>query len=255
MKQGWVMMKKICFKDYGLEIDVDGFINIIGSRNSGKTYLLKMMINQKNSNNVFIDDKAVSDYDIDFLRNNVAAVLNNFIFNTDSVREEMEYYQKLIGYDNKKISSNITKFVTFFGLKDIIDTKIGELTREEKAYVKILSLLVINPAILGIDDMLTYLKVENKLKIVKYAKSNKICILNVTSDSEELLFGKKIVILDNFRAIVNDDTLNVLSNDKILSKIGMNMPFIAELSSNLNYYDLLKEKFFDINSLVGELWK
>ena len=24
---------------------------------------------------------------------------------------------------------------------------------------------------------------------------------------------------------------------------------------NLNYYDLLKEKFFDINSLVGELWK
>ena len=95
MKQGWVMMKKICFKDYGLEIDVDGFINIIGSRNSGKTYLLKTMINQKNSNNVFIDDKAVSDYDIDFLRNNVAAVLNNFIFNTDSVRESM---QKLYDY-------------------------------------------------------------------------------------------------------------------------------------------------------------
>ena len=47
MKQGWVMMKKICFKDYSLEIDVDGFINIIGSRNSGKTYLLKMMMDVK----------------------------------------------------------------------------------------------------------------------------------------------------------------------------------------------------------------
>lgn len=248
-------MKMISFNDYGLKIDLNGFINIIGSKSSGKTYLLKTLINQNSNSSVYIDGKSVSEYDVNYLRNNVAAVLNNFIFNTNTVREELSYYQSVLGYDNDKVLANVGKFVTFFGLHDIIDLPIGELNRGDKAFVKILSLLIINPSILGIDDMLTYIKIASKLKIVKYAKANNVCILNVTSNSEELLLGSKIVILDNYRAIVNDDTLSVLSSDKILSKIGMNMPFIAELSSNLNYYDLLKEKYFDINSLVGELWK
>ena len=140
-------------------------------------------------------------------------------------------------------------------LNNIIDKEIGQTTRSEKAFIKILSLLIINPRIIGIDDMLTYLDNKDKLKIVKYGKENKISILNVTSNSEELLLGTKIVVLDNFHSVMYEDTLEVLSNDKVLSKIGMNMPFIAELSNNLNYYDLLKEKYFDINSLVGELWK
>lgn len=248
-------MKKITFKDYDLDINLEPFINIIGSKSSGKTYLLKTMINQNSSNSVYLDDKNVTEYDIDYLRKNVAAVLNSFIFNTNVVRDELVYYQKFLGFEEKRINSSLKKFVTFFGIKDILDKEIGDLSRSMKAYVKILSLLVINPSILGIDDMLTYLNNTEKMKIIKYAKENKISILNVTSNSEELLFGSRVIILDNFHVILNDETLDVLSSDKFLSKIGMNMPFIVELSSNLNYYDLLKEKYFDINSLVGELWK
>lgn len=248
-------MKKISFRDFVLDIELEPFINIVGSKSSGKTYLLKTLINQNKNNSVYLDDKKISEYDIDFLRNNIAAVLNNFIFNTSMVKEELEYYQRVLGYDDKKISNNIRKFVTFFGLDEILNKPIGELVRSQKAYVKILSLLIINPSVLGIDDMLTYLNNKEKLKIIKYAKEKKISILNVTSNSEELLFGSRVIILDNFRAVVNEDTLSVLSSDTMLSKIGMNMPFIASLSSSLDYYDLLKEKYFDINSLVGELWK
>lgn len=248
-------MNTLTFKDYNLKLELVPFTNIIGGIASGKTYLLKTLINQSDSSSVFIDDKNINEYDINFLRKNITAVLNNFIFNTSKVKSELEYYQKCLNYDSKTIESNIKKFVTFFKLNNIIDKEIGQTTRSEKAFIKILSLLIINPRIIGIDDMLTYLDNKDKLKIVKYSKENKISILNVTSNSEELLLGTKIVVLDNFHAVMYEDTLEVLSNDKVLSKIGMNMPFIAELSNNLNYYDLLKEKYFDINSLVGELWK
>lgn len=248
-------MNRIKFKDYDLDMELVSFTNIIGNMSSGKTYLLKTLINQNGNNLVYIDDKEVSEYDIDFLRKNVAAVLNNFIFNCDNVRDELSYYQRCLGYDDKKINSNIKKFINFFELDSIIDKMFGELKQGEKAFVKILSLLVINPRILGIDDMLSYLNDKEKLKIVKYSKENRVSILNVTSNSEDLLFGSKVVVLDNFRCVLYDDTLSVLSNDKILSKVGMNLPFVVNLSSNLNYYDLLKEKYFDINSLVGVLWK
>lgn len=248
-------MNRIKFKDYDLDMELVPFTSVIGNMSSGKTYLLKTLINQNGSNLVYIDEKEVGEYDIDFLRKNVAAVLNNFIFNCDNVRDELMYYQKCIGFDIKKINLNIKKFINFFELDNIIDKLIGELKQSEKAFIKILSLLIINPRILGIDDMLTYLSDKEKLKIVKYGKENKISIINVTSNSEEIILGSKIALLDNFRCVLYDDTLNVLSNDKLLKKVGMNLPFAANLSSNLNYYDLLKDKYFDINSLVGELWK
>lgn len=248
-------MNKITFKDYGLDIELVPFTNVIGSMSSGKTYLLRMLINQGTDGLVFIDDKEINLYDIDFLKRNVSAVLNNFIFNTHNVKDELMYYQNLLGFDSKKVNGNIKRFITFFELDGIINKSIGELSIEDKAFIKILSLLIICPRVLGIDDMLTYLSLDKKLKIAKFSKENKVSIINVTSNSEELLLGSKVAILDNFKCVLYDDVVNVLKNDKVLGKIGMNLPFVANLSNNLNYYDLLGDKYYDVNSLVGELWK
>ena len=96
---------------------------------------------------------------------------------------------------------------------------------------------------------------QNFCIIFKYAKNNKICILNVTTNPEELLYGTDIIILDNNHVVAYEPSDIILSDDKYLSKIGMHLPFIVEMSTNLNYYDLLKEKYFDMKALVGELWK
>lgn len=248
-------MKTIEFKKYNLTINLTPFINIVGSHSSGKTKFLKTLINQLNNDDILIDDKPINSFEIDFLRKNVSAVLKTNEFKTEYVKDELLFYQKIINTTDKVSNKNVEKFVKFFNLEDIIDSKIKNLTTYEKAYVKILSLLIISPSILGIDDMLTYLSYDQKFKIIKYAKENNICILNVTSNAEELLFGTDIVIMDNNKVIAYDKTEKILSNDKYLSNIGMNEPFIVELSTNLNYYDLLKKKYFDMGTLVGELWK
>ena len=107
-------MNTLTFKNYDLKLELVPFTNIIGGIASGKTFLLKTLINQSDSSDVYIDDKNINEYDINFLRKNVAAVLNNFIFNTNRVKSELEYYQKCLGYGDKVISSSIKKFVTFF---------------------------------------------------------------------------------------------------------------------------------------------
>ena len=125
----------------------------------------------------------------------------------------------------------------------------------EKILIKILSLLIINPSILGIDNLLTYLTIENKMKLLKYAKENNITILSVTNNKEELLLGNYILIIDNYKVADYGKTEILLKDEKLLSKYGMKMPFIIELSSGLNYYDLLKNDYSDEKTLIGEIWK
>ena len=48
---------------------------------------------------------------------------------------------------------------------------------------------------------------------------------------------------------VRNDIIGILRSN--FEKYG----YLPVETAMLNYYDLLKEKFFDINSLVGELWK
>src|SRR5574344_169619 len=165
-------MEKLEIRDMGLNLEVNGVINVIGAHGSGKTTLIKMLINQIQNNTIYLDDKEIASYDLKFLRKNIAGCLNNFNFNTGYVKEELFYYQDILEIPNNIALDTLNKFSKFFGIDDLLDSKITMLTLYEKAYLKILSLLIINPSILAIDDMLTYLTTEEKLKIIKYAKEN-----------------------------------------------------------------------------------
>lgn len=248
-------METLEFKNYNLKITLSPFINIIGKEASGKTKLLKHLINKINGNGILLDGKPIDSYDLSFLRKNIAAVLKKQEFKTKYVKEELLYYQLRVNINEEEAYKNINNFAKFFGLEEIIESEINNLSTYEKAYLKILSLLIINPSILGIDDLLTYLKIDEKMKIIKYAKENNICILNVTSNSEELLYGTDILILDHNKVVAYDKTNKFFENKNYLAKIGMNEPFIVELSSNLDYYDLLQKKYFNMRSLIDELWK
>ena len=243
------------FKDLNLKIKLTPFINIIGSIASGKTTLLKKLINKFPNNELYIDNMPISSYDLEFKQKNLAVCLNELTFKTNYVNEELLYYQNILGIESKLAYNNIKTFDDFFNLNELLDTKIEYLTQNEKALIKILSLLIINPSILGIDTLLSYLSLESKLKIIKYAKKNKITILNVTSMAEELLLGTDVIVLDNFKVAAYESTKKVLNNEKLLLKIGFELPFIVSLSRGLNYYDLLAKKHYDIKSLVEALWK
>ena len=47
----------------------------------------------------------------------------------------------------------------------------------------------------------------------------------------------------------------VLQEEKILKKLGFNLPFIVELSNGLKLYKVIDKVYFNNEELVGELWK
>lgn len=248
-------METIHFKDYNLKIKLTNFINIIGPKASGKTTFLKMLSNNIYNANIYIDYKNIHSYDLNYLKKNVAAIFNDFNFNKEYVKEELVFYQKEAQIEKEEAYNNLNELIKYFTLEEIIEAKVKYLTKKEQVLIKILSFLVIKPKILGIDDLFTYLDKDMKLKIIKYAEDNKINILNITTDSEDLLLGTHIVILNNFKMTYYDETNKILNNEKLLLSIGYDQPFIINISSGLNYYDLINKTYYNNKSLVEDLWK
>ena len=42
--------------------------------------------------------------------------------------------------------------------------------------------------------------------------------------------------------------------DRLLKKLGYGLPFVVDLSTQLIYYDIFDKVYFDMDSLVGDLW-
>lgn len=248
-------MEKLVIQEYELNIKLDGVVNIIGLPSSGKTYLLKKLINKIPSTDIFIDGQNLKNLPLDYLQKNIAAVFNDQKFNTEYAEEELIYYQDKLGIAREQSTEKIKNMAKYFDIEELLVSKINLLSKSEKALIKILSLLIINPSILGIDNLLTYLNIENKMKILKYAKENNITILNITNNKEELLLGNYLLIIDNYKVADYGKADILLKDEKLLSKYGMKMPFIIELSNGLNYYDLLKNDCYDEKALIGEIWK
>ena len=46
-----------------------------------------------------------------------------------------------------------------------------------------------------------------------------------------------------------------MKKDKILNRIGLDMPFIIDLSSKLRLYGLIDELYVDMDKLVNDIWE
>ena len=247
-------MTNIEIRDLDISINKGELIGIIGQNGCGKTNLLKKMIGRENNTDIYIDNKCISEYDIIYKRNNIVCVFNDNIFQTNKPKFELQYYISLLK-DREDYDRAIKDFIQYFNLDSILDIEFDELSIENRVYVKILSLLIINPTIICIDDLLSYLKIEKKSKIINYIKEKDIILFNVTSDMEELMLFDKILILNKGKKELFDDTMKVLEQEKIFNELGLKLPFIFDINNMLESYELIDKKHLVSKELVDILWK
>ena len=55
--------------------------------------------------------------------------------------------------------------------------------------------------------------------------------------------------------LTRDEVLEIFKKDSYLRKIGLNIPFIIDLSLKLKVYNLIDQIYFDRKSLEDNLWK
>lgn len=178
-----------------------------------------------------------------------------------SKTKENEYIIELINKNCEVISitnpSNISNIpqdiLETFHCEDLINKE--HLTKLDEIKINILSSLISSKKTIVFHNILTYMDRNTKKRIIDKLKKQGKQIINFTSEIEESLLLDYLIILHENKIIMEGDTTLVLKEEKIIKKLGFNLPFIVELSKGLKYYNICDKIFYNIESLVDNLWK
>ena len=139
-------MVNVSFKRYEVNVSSGELVSIIGANGSGKTTFIKRICGKLNNQDLFINNKSISEYSLDYKKHNIACVFSDNRYNTESFSLELEYYLVKL-FDKDECRDRINYFREYFNLDNIYNKKIIDLTNEDRVYLKILSLLIIKPII------------------------------------------------------------------------------------------------------------
>ena len=104
------------------------------------------------------------------------------------------------------------------------------------------------------NDFLRLLNNHEKEILLSNLEKKNIHFVNITSDIEEALYADELKVVYHNRVMLEGSTVSVLTEEKLLKRLGYKLPFMVDLSLQLNAYNLIDSIFLDEEVLVDKLW-
>ena len=252
---------KCIFNDLNLEIKPKRFVTILGKNGSGKTTLTNIMMGLTDyDGKIVIDGIVLSNDTKKFLRKDIRIVFENpeEHFVTDKVYDELAFVLESMDYQQVDIDEKIDKVADLIGITNLLDRIITTLSVGEKQLFALAVAIVNNPKILVMDEGLSNVDAYYRdiiLKILNVLRKKGMTVVNITSNSEDSIYGTDIIIINNGKVVLNKTLLRAYKEEKIFTSSGLTLPFIADISLKLKYYNLTNKIYIDNKSLVDEIWK
>jgi ABC-type multidrug transport system fused ATPase/permease subunit len=221
-------------KNLNLEIKEGQNIALVGPSGAGKTTLASILFGfyKINEGKILIDQKSIEDYDLHFLRKQIAIVPQDILLFGGTIKENIAYGK--LGATDQEIEEAARKANAIDFIKDFpeqMETLVGErgiqLSGGQRQRIAIARALLKNPRILILDEATSALDSESE-KLVQEAM-------------DELMKGRtSLVIAHRLSTIKNSDCILVVENGQIIEQ-GTHQ----ELDKNGGLYSQLSEMQFN----------
>lgn len=99
-----------------------------------------------------------------------------------------------------------------------------------------------------------YLSNEEKSELLEILKRRNVSFVNITSNVEDVIYSDYVIVYDDDKKILEGNKEMVLRNEKLLKRLGYGIPFVVDLSIQLNYYDIFDTVYYDMDKLTEALW-
>lgn len=99
-----------------------------------------------------------------------------------------------------------------------------------------------------------YLSKEEKSELLEILKRRNVSFVNITSNIEDVIYSDYVIVYDDDKKILEGNKEMVLRNEKLLKRLGYGIPFVVDLSIQLNYYDIFDTVYYDMDKLTEALW-
>ena len=240
------------FNNFSISFPIGKLIYVSGPNNCGKTTLIRTLSKKISAKySILISNKELDKSDILNYNNTIECIIpKEIVFNNKTVGEEIN------NYNNSTESKELIKKMK---LTKLLKTNISKLEEKNKVKLQLLLSLLKNKKYIFMDNIMSYFNKEEVYELndilKEYIKKNKATIIITTIDLNNTINSDYLVIIYNNEIVLEGEPLKVLEKDNIINKVGLDLPFMIDLSSKLKDYDLIKEIELDKERLINKIWK
>ncbi|WP_440451625.1 energy-coupling factor transporter ATPase [Ruminococcus intestinalis] len=237
--------EKKAVNDVSFSVNKGELIGIIGHTGSGKSTLVQMLngLMKPTSGQVLLDGVDIWDKpkEIRKIRFKVGMV---FQYPEYQLFEETVYKDIAFGPTNKGLSAEeidkeVRRAARFTGLKDeLLDKSPFDLSGGEKRRAAIAGVIAMDPDVFVLDEPTAGLDPMGRdvllSQIVRYHKERQNTVLLVSHSMEDIArVADRIVVMNKSKLVMFDETQKVFARGDELEKIGLRIPQITKIMSQL----------------------
>lgn len=228
-----------------LKIGDGEFLGVIGHTGSGKTTLIGLMAGllKPTKGRVLIgtEDIAAKGYDRKALRRHIGVVFQypeHQLFE-ETVYKDIAFGPLKTGVAEEEIEERVRDAMAlmeldFDGIKDLSPF---ELSGGQKRRVAIAGVLAIKPRVLILDEPVAGLDPKGRahlMKLITRLNSEGATIIMITHSMDDLSeYAQRVVVLNGAKLVMDDTPANVFLQEKQLNQIGLDIPCVARIASQL----------------------
>jgi len=209
-----------------LEIKPGEKVGIIGPNGSGKTtlFLLLAGILTPDSGMLRILDSAVKTGSFNKNLGFVFQNPDNQLF-CPTVRDDLAFGLLNLGYSKDEAYSMINEYLNHAEMSDLAERAPHNLSGGEKRMVSIAGVIIMNPAIVILDEPESSLDSRARRQLIEFLRESEETLLIASHDLEFLLETcGRTVILDNGRICADGSSREIMGNEKLMNSHGFEKP-------------------------------
>ena len=180
------------------------------------------------------------------LKKTIKDVLNK---KYDVVDNTFSYSTKTVGETILNYNFNITS------LADMEKKEISDLTFDEYYYLALLIKISLKPEVLVVDNLFGYLNNREKENIIRIAKKTKVVLIIFDNELYYSYDDFNVIVIYNSKTAIQGEFKDAVLQEKILKRLGYELPFYVDLSTQLKLFGVVNKICYSQNELEGLLWK
>ncbi|MHC1629084.1 MAG: energy-coupling factor ABC transporter ATP-binding protein [Candidatus Nezhaarchaeales archaeon] len=211
-------------------------VSIIGANGCGKTTLLLVATGllEPEKGEVLLNGKPLTEQ-LPEARKKLGLVFqepDDQLFNP-TVYDEIAFALRQLDLGEDEVKARVNEIAKRLGVDHLLDRAPYRLSIGEKKKVAIASILVYEPEIILFDEPTANLSIKaiNELeKLIKELRSKERAIV-VTSHNIEFVarIADRVYVMDDGATIGKGDKYDILTNEALLSRVGLTPPFAVRL--------------------------
>lgn len=226
-----------------LQVQKGEFIGILGENGSGKSTFAKLLnaLLEPTEGSILIAGMDTADQEnIWKIRKQTGMVFqnpDNQIIGT-VVEEDVAFGPENLGIETNQIIKRVTEALEIVGMTAYRLQSPNRLSGGQKQRVAIAGVLAMHPQCIIFDESTAMLDPRGREEVLNAArllnKKQKITILYITHDMDEVIDADRIVVIHKGKLVLEGTPREIFSKGRSLQEYGLVLPRMTELAYRLN---------------------